>query len=35
MSFFYPTVAAMLVLLGFVVFVCRQHRDLLRVRAYG
>ena len=35
MSFFYPTLAAMLVLLGFIFFVGRQHRDLLRVRAYG
>ena len=35
MSFFYPTVAAMLVLLGFVFFIGRQHRDLLRVGAYG
>ena len=35
MSFFYPTLAAMVVLLGFVFFVARQHRDLLRVRAYG
>ena len=35
MSFFYPTLAAMAVLLGFVFFVARQHRDLLRVKAYG
>ena len=35
MSFFYPTLAAMLVLLGFIFFVGRQHRDLLRIRAYG
>ena len=35
MSFFYPNLAAMLVLLGFVFFVGRQHRDLLRARAYG
>ena len=35
MSFFYPTLAAMLILLGFIFFVGRQHRDLLRARAYG
>jgi tetratricopeptide (TPR) repeat protein len=34
-SFFYPTLVAMLVLLGFIFFVGRQHRDLLRVGAYG
>lgn len=30
----YPTLAAMAVLLVFVLFVARQNRDLLRVRAY-
>ena len=35
MTFFYPTLAAMAVLLVFVLLVARQNRDLLRVRAYA
>jgi len=34
-TFFYPTLAAMAVLLVFVLLVARQNRDLLRVRAYA
>ena len=35
MNFFYPTLGALLILAGFLFFVGRQNRDLLRVRAYG
>ena len=35
MSFLYPTLAALAILVVFLFFVGRQHRDLLRVRAYG
>ena len=35
MTFFYPTLAAMAVLLLFLLLVGRQNRDLLRVRAYS
>ena len=36
MNFFYPTLAAMVILLAVFLFLLgRQHRDLLRVRAYG
>ncbi len=35
MTFFYPTLAAMAVLLVFLLLVGRQNRDLLRVRAYS
>ena len=35
MSFFYPTLGALLVLAIFLFTVGRQNRDLLRVRAYG
>jgi tetratricopeptide (TPR) repeat protein len=34
-NFFYPTLGALLILVGFLFFVGRQNRDLLRVRAYG
>lgn len=34
MSFFYPTLAALAILAGFLFIVSRQNRDLLRVRAY-
>ena len=35
MNFLYPTLGALLILVGFLVFVGRQNRDLLRARAYG
>jgi tetratricopeptide (TPR) repeat protein len=35
MSFFYPTLAALAILAGFLFAVGRQNRDLLRARAYG
>lgn len=35
MSFFYPTLAALAILAGFLFVVGRQNRDLLRARAYG
>ncbi len=35
MSFFYPTLGALLILAIFLFTVGRQNRDLLRVRAYG
>ena len=35
MNFLYPTLGALLILAGFLVFVGRQNRDLLRARAYG
>src|SRR5919199_689827 len=35
MHFFYPTPGALLILVVFLVLVGRQHRDLLRVRAYS
>ena len=35
MSFFYPTLAAIAILAGFLFAVGRQNRDLLRARAYG
>ncbi len=35
MNFFYPTLAAMVILAVFLFLVGRQNRDLLRVRAYG
>ncbi|HZY57697.1 MAG TPA: hypothetical protein VFE09_07860, partial [Rubrobacteraceae bacterium] len=35
MNFFYPTIGALLILAGFLFFVGRQNRDLLRGRAYG
>jgi len=34
-NFLYPTLGALLILAGFLVFVGRQNRDLLRARAYG
>ena len=34
MSFFYPTLGALVLLAGFLLVVGRQNRDLLRVRAY-
>src|SRR5919107_2967053 len=35
MRFFYPTLAAMVILAVFLFLLGRQNRDLLRVRAYG
>src|ERR687885_1800973 len=35
MHFFYPTLGALLILVVFLFLVGRQHRDLLRVRAYS
>ncbi len=35
MSFFYPTLGALAILAGFLFFIGRQNRDLLRARAYG
>ena len=35
MSFFYATLGALAILAGFLFAIGRQHRDLLRVRAYG
>ena len=35
MHFFYPTVGALLILVVFLFLVGRQHRDLLRARAYS
>ena len=35
MNFLYATLGALLILAGFLVFVGRQNRDLLRARAYG
>ena len=35
MNFLYPTLGALLILAGFLAFVGRQNRDLLRARAYG
>ncbi|MBV9455163.1 MAG: tetratricopeptide repeat protein [Rubrobacter sp.] len=35
MNFLYPTLGALLILAGFLFFVGRQNRDLLRARAYG
>ena len=35
MSFFYPTLGALLILAIFLFTIGRQNRDLLRVRAYG
>jgi tetratricopeptide (TPR) repeat protein len=35
LSFFYPTLGALLMLAGLLFVVGRQNRDLLRVRAYG
>ena len=35
MSFFYATLGALTILAGFLFAIGRQHRDLLRVRAYG
>jgi len=35
MRFFYPTLAAMVILAVFLFLLARQNRDLLRVRAYG
>src|SRR5919199_1049764 len=35
MHFFYPTPGALLILVVFLVLVGRQHRDLLRARAYS
>jgi tetratricopeptide (TPR) repeat protein len=35
MNFFYPTLAALAILAGFLFAVVRQNRDLLRTRAYG
>jgi len=34
-NFLYPTLGALLILAGFLFFVGRQNRDLLRARAYG
>ena len=34
MSFFYPTLGALVLLASFLFLVGRQNRDLLRVRAY-
>jgi tetratricopeptide (TPR) repeat protein len=34
-NFFYPTLVALAILVGFLFIVGRQNRDLLRVRAYG
>lgn len=35
MSLFYPTLGALVILAGFLFFIGRQNRDLLRARAYG
>ncbi len=35
MSFFYPTLGALAILAGFLFFIGRQNRDILRARAYG
>jgi lipoprotein NlpI len=35
MSFFYATLGALAILAGFLFAIGRQHRDLLRVQAYG
>ena len=35
MSFFYPTLGALVILAGFLSFIGLQNRDLLRARAYG
>ena len=35
MNLFYPTLGALAILAGFLFFIGRQNRDLLRARAYG